>query len=158
MLLVYNLITLLLQYCMRVMCGSRFTFDCNLVHLRGHKLVVTLAGVVIHLPLTQECFHLGYLKRRWVPKLPNKCLMSSKVCPSIHSIVPLSHIVVQNCYISILYSAVETLMLVSILYSCWAKALPKTRGCLAFEGDPVNTMAFYKGALFAPKHHYIIHA
>ena len=66
---------------MGVMCESRFTFDGNLVHLRGHKLVVTLAGVVIHLPLTQECFHLGYLKRRWVPKLPNKCLMRPKVCP-----------------------------------------------------------------------------
>ena len=60
--------------------------------------------------------------------------------------------------LSIPYSADETLMLVSILYSCWAQALPKTRGCLAFGGVTVNTMAFYKGALFAPNYHYISYA
>ena len=149
MLLVYNLITLLLQYCMRVMCGSRFTFDCNLVHLRGHKLVVTLAGVVIHLPLTQECFHLGYLKRRWVPKASKQIFDESKSL-SLHTFYFPFEPYSSSELLSILYSAVETLMLVSILCSCWAQTPPKTRGCLAFGGVPVNTMAFYKGALFAP--------
>ena len=113
-----------------------FVCDDDLVDLCSHELIVTLTGAVIHLPLAYERFHpenlilmmdFGYFLKSL--KIPNLLTQEFDLIGCAYSVYN------PNLY----FHAVVT--------------HPKLEaGWVGLLWGGVNTTAFYKGAVFAPKY------